>query len=195
MDEPLFFGHYYQGKNACRSSIPDVAQRTAVIIKIYTAAFPNLIVGDAEPFPAISTQQGWQADYAKWVGAFHNATGTALSFTDIDFNWGDPRLNRKDAPAMSDPVAIATLSRSVAQALRANGLSVGMFYTGFGGGPLTDARWMAQAREHMDAVERSGIKPDHIIMPTPTRSQASSPITQIATGADLRSPLHTIREI
>jgi hypothetical protein len=76
MDEPLFFGHYYQGKNACRSAVENVAQRTAVIVKIYTAAFPNLIVGDAEPFPAISNQQGWQADYAKWVRAFHAATGS-----------------------------------------------------------------------------------------------------------------------
>ena len=138
------------------------AQRTAVIVKIYTDAFPNVIVGDAEPFHAISDQKGWQADYAKWVAAFHTATGTALSFTAIDFNWGDPHLNRPGAPATSDPAAIATLSRSVAQVLRANGLIAGMLYTGFGGGPLTDARWMAQAREHMDAVERSGIKPDYI---------------------------------
>lgn len=164
MDEPLFFGHYYQGKNACRSPIENVAQRTAVIVKIYTAAFPDLIVGDAEPFPAISNQNGWQADYAKWVAAFHAATGTPLSFTDIDINWSDPRLNRPGPPATSDPGAIAGLSRTVAQVLRANKLAVGMYYTGFGGGPLTDARWMAQAREHMDAVEHAGIAPDHVII-------------------------------
>ncbi|MBV9456216.1 MAG: hypothetical protein JO141_01680 [Bradyrhizobium sp.] len=164
MDEPLFFGHYYQGKNACRSPIENVAQRTAVIVKIYTAAFPALTVGDAEPFPAISNQNGWQADYAKWVAAFHAATGTPLSFTDIDINWADPRLNRPGPSATSDPTAIAGLSRTVAQVLRANKLSVGMYYTGFGGGPLTDARWMAQAREHMDVVEHAGIAPDHIII-------------------------------
>jgi hypothetical protein len=162
MDEPLYFGHYYQGKNACRSTIQEVAQRTAVIVKIYAAAFPNLIVGDSEPFPAISNEKGWQGDYAKWVTAFHAAAGTPLSFTDIDFNWGDPALNRKDAPGMSNPAAIAALARTIAPVLRANGAAVGMIYTGFGGGQLTDARWMTQARAHMDAVESSGIKPDHI---------------------------------
>jgi hypothetical protein len=164
MDEPLYFGHYYQGKNACRSSIQEVAQRTAVIVKIYKAAFPNLIVGDSEPFPAISNEKGWQADYAKWVAGFRGASGSALSFTEIDFNWGDPRLTLPGTSGKSDGSAIATLSRMVAQTLRANGLSVGIIYTGFGGGPLTDARWMTQARGHMDAVEHSGIKPDHVVI-------------------------------
>jgi hypothetical protein len=167
MDEPLYFGHYYQGKNACRSAIQDVAQRAAVIVKIYTAAFPNLIVGDAEPFPAISTQQGWQADYAKWVGAFHNATGTSLSFTDIDFNWGDPRLNKKDPPTMSDPVAIATLSRSVAQVIRANGLSVGMFYTG-----LVRLRTHAGWRRPASIWMRSSVP---VSSPTTSSSRAGIP--------------------
>jgi hypothetical protein len=164
MDEPLFFGHYFQGKNACKSSIDDVARRTAVIVKIYTAAFPNLIAGDSEPFPAISNQPGWQADYAKWVQAFHRETGTPLSFTDIDINWGDPRLSRPGVPNVADAGAIAALSRSAAEVLRANGLAVGMFYTGFGAGPLTDAKWLAQAREHMDAVERAGINPDRVVI-------------------------------
>src|SRR6202043_2139937 len=63
MDEPLWFGHFFSGKNACRSSIADLASRVAVIVKIYTAAFPNVIVGDTEPFPAISNQPNWQAAY------------------------------------------------------------------------------------------------------------------------------------
>ena len=80
MDVLLWFGHYYGGKNACKSSIQNLAERVAVIIKIYTAAFPNVIVGDIEPFPAVSNQPNWQADYAAWVKAFHNATGTPLAF-------------------------------------------------------------------------------------------------------------------
>jgi len=184
MDEPLFFGHYYQGKNACRSAIEDVARRAAVIVKIYTAAFPNLIAGDAEPFPAISDQPGWQADYAKWVQAFRRESGTPLSHTEIDINWGDPHLSRPGAPNVADAGAIAALSRSVAQVLRANGLAVGMFYTGFGGGPLTDAKWVAQARQHMDAVEGSGINPDHVIItswdPHPVRTLPESDPSALA---------------
>jgi hypothetical protein len=167
MDEPLYFGHYYQGKNACGSSIEDVARRTAVIVKIYTAAFPNVIIGDSEPFPAISNAPGWQADYPRWVESFQRETGTALSFTDIDINWGDPHLSRPGGPPnVADATAIMDLSQRVAQVLRVNGLGVGMFYTGFGGGPLSDEKWMARARTHMDAVARSGINPDRLIFTT-----------------------------
>ena len=167
MDEPLYFGHYYQGKNACRSTIEDVAQRTAVIVKIYTAAFPNVIIGDSEPFPAISSAPGWQADYPRWVESFQRETSAALSFTDIDINWGDPHLSRPGGPPnVADAIAIVDLSQRVAQVLRANGLGVGMFYTGFGGGALSDEKWMAQARAHMDAVARSGINPDRLVFAT-----------------------------
>jgi hypothetical protein len=175
MDEPLYFGHYYQGKNACRDTIEDVARRTAVIVKIYTAAFPNAIIGESEPFPAIAANPGWQADYPRWVQAFHRETGTALSFTDIDINWGDPRLSRPGGPPnVADANAIMDLSRRVAEVLRANGLGVGMFYTGFGGGSLSDETWMAQARAHMDAVARSRINPDRLIFATWDRFPANS---------------------
>lgn len=35
MDEPLWFGHYYNGKNACHSSIDDVAERVAANLAAY----------------------------------------------------------------------------------------------------------------------------------------------------------------
>jgi hypothetical protein len=91
MDEPLWLGHYYTGKNACRSSIENVGERTAVIAKIYTAAFPNVIVGDGEPFPAISSQPNWEADYAAWTVAFRKATGTPLSHSSIWISTGEIR--------------------------------------------------------------------------------------------------------
>jgi hypothetical protein len=77
----------------CRSSIENVAERTAVIVKIDTAAFPNVIVGDTEPFPAVSSQPNWAADFAAWMTAFRKATGTPLAFLHLDFDWGDLRLN------------------------------------------------------------------------------------------------------
>jgi hypothetical protein len=80
MDEPLWFGHYYSDKNACRSSIDNLAERTAAIVKVYTAAFPNATVGDTEPFPAVSSEPNWAAGFAAWTQAFHRATGTQLAF-------------------------------------------------------------------------------------------------------------------
>jgi hypothetical protein len=49
MDDPLWFGHYYNGKNACHSSIDNVAERVAKNLHEYLKVFPNAIIGDGEP--------------------------------------------------------------------------------------------------------------------------------------------------
>ena len=67
MDEPLYFGHYYAGRNACRSSIDNTAQRAAAIVRVYQREFPQIIIGDTEPFPALAKQPGWQDDYQQWM--------------------------------------------------------------------------------------------------------------------------------
>jgi hypothetical protein len=159
MDEPLWFGHYYTGKNACRSSIENVAERTAVIVKIYTAAFPNVVVGDGEPFPAVSSQPNWAADFAAWPAAFRKATGTPLAFLNLDFNWGDPRLNTGSAHDGSNAAAVVALAREVSTVARRNGLRVGMFYWG---GGSSDAQWMDWARMHIREVEAAGVDFDFL---------------------------------
>ncbi len=56
MDEPLWFGHFYRGKNACQSSIPELASRVAVIVKIYSPSSrklcPTTTLGKAAVSPA-----------------------------------------------------------------------------------------------------------------------------------------------
>ena len=173
MDEPLYFGHYYDGKNACKSSLEDLSKRVAVIIKIFKAAFPNAIVEDVEPFPAVSNQSNWQADYGAWVRAFREATGTAIFGLQLDINWGAPRLNSGPGHTVPDAGAIASLARSAAAVARANGLQVGMIYNGTGG-PNTDAKWMQQARMHIDQVTASGIQPDQVIFTSWDKSPARS---------------------
>jgi hypothetical protein len=164
MDEPFWFGHFYAGKKACRSPIPNLASRVAVIVKIYTAAFPNLVVGDTEPFPAVSNQPNWQTAYTTWVKAFQVSTGTPLSFLHLDFNWGDPRLNSGPAHSTRSPAAIADLAKLAAAAGRESGLQIGMILNG-GGAPAagTDAEWIQQAHTHIRAIQTSGIHFDHLL--------------------------------
>jgi hypothetical protein len=161
MDEPLWFGHFYSGKNACRSSLQDLANRVAVIIKIYTAAFPHVAVGDIEPFPAVSNEPNWQSDLAAWVKAFHNATGTPLSFLRLDVNWDDPTLSMGPSHNTPSPVAISNLVRKAASSARQCGLQVAIIYNG--GAGTTDALWMQEARDHIRIVEGSGIHPEQVI--------------------------------
>jgi len=84
MDEPLFYGRYYDGHDACHSPIENVAERAAAIMREYRNAFPNIVIGDAEPFPAITDQHNWQADYKAWMKAFSVATGQNIAFLDVD---------------------------------------------------------------------------------------------------------------
>ncbi|MBV8750624.1 MAG: hypothetical protein JO103_13020 [Candidatus Eremiobacteraeota bacterium] len=163
MDEPMTFGYYYDGPHACKSSIRNVAQRVSVIINIYRAAFPNVVVGDTEAFPAISNHPNWETDWAAWSVAFHEATGKPLAFLHLDFNWGDPRLH--------DRAAIVALARSTAAVARANGQDVGMIVNGTGG-PNTDAGWMQQARDHADAIVASEINPDELAFTSWDKSPA-----------------------
>jgi|HubBroStandDraft_6_1064221.scaffolds.fasta_scaffold00070_54 hypothetical protein len=92
MDEPLWFGHYYNGKNACHSSIASVAERVAKNLREYLKVFPNVTIGDGEPFPAITDQPNWKDDYKHWIEAFHAKVGKELAFTDVDINWGGQEL-------------------------------------------------------------------------------------------------------
>jgi hypothetical protein len=88
MDEPLWFGHYYDGHMACHSSIENVAARVAANLREYQKYFPDVIVGDIEPFPSITSQATWQGDYKTWTQAFQHAVGKPISFLYVDINWG-----------------------------------------------------------------------------------------------------------
>lgn len=164
MDEPLWFGHFYNGKNACQSSIPELASRVAVIVKIYTAAFPNLVVGDIEPFPAVSKQPNWQSAFANWVKAFHSTVGTPLSFLRLDFNWGDESLSADGKHNVPDAAHIANLAKQVIPVARQNGLLVDMILNG-GGAPIarSDLDWTQQARMHIRALQAPGIHFDQVL--------------------------------
>ena len=164
MDEPLWFGHFYTGKNACQSSLAELVNRVAVIVKIYAAAFPNVLVGDVEPFPAVSNKPNWEAAYASWVKAFHSATGTSLNFLRLDFNWGDSSLSADHQHNTPDPAHIANLARQVNAVARQNGLLTDMIMNG-GGAPIahSDGEWMQQARMHIRALQAPGIRFDHVL--------------------------------
>ena len=90
MDEPLFYGHFYDGRNACHSSIANVAERAVAIMAEYKKLFPQVVIGDIEPVPAIAEHPGWQNEYRQWMTAFSAAMGQPLAFLQIDINWSKP---------------------------------------------------------------------------------------------------------
>jgi hypothetical protein len=132
-----------------------------------------------EPFRAVSSQPNWQAGYASWVKAFQAATGSALSFLHLDFDWWHPLLNSGAAHNVPNPAAIATLATQVAAVARQNGLQLGMIMNG-GGPPAarSDTDWLEQAQAHIRALRGSGAHFDHVLFETwdkyPTRSLPAS---------------------
>jgi hypothetical protein len=100
MDEPLWFGHYYNGKGACKSSVPDVARRVSANVVEYTRVFPAIQVGDIEPLPALTAQHFWRETFEQWRKEFAMATGRPLAFLHVDIDW-DNALWRKDLPLIA----------------------------------------------------------------------------------------------
>ena len=163
LDEPLYFGHYYTGANACQSSIADLARRNAVIVRVFTAAFPNVTIADIEPFPVLSMQPNWAADYATWLQAFYAQSGSTISILHMDFDWDQPSLYQYLIYPSS--TAIAGLAQQIAPVARAYGLKLGMIMNG-SASSTSDAAWVQTAQFHIDAIMASGIAPDQVLFET-----------------------------
>lgn len=149
MDEPLWNGHFYSGTNACHSSIANVAERVGSVLSEYRRTFPNVVIGDVEPFPSLSSQPNWEGDYKNWVRAFGQTVASSLAFLHIDVDWNSGDY----AAAIKGAVAVA----------KASGLKVGIIYNG-SDNAQSDRDWLDQANAHITFVEKTlSIHPDHII--------------------------------
>lgn len=83
-DEPLWFGHYYSGPNACQFSIAQIAQQVAANVKLIRQTFPNAVFVDEEPTDV--------EKYAKTgdVQKFYNLLaqyGTPVQSVTLDVQW------------------------------------------------------------------------------------------------------------
>jgi len=148
MDEPLYYGHYYVGRGACRSTIDNVAERVSQVLAAYQEVFPDVVIGDIEPAGAFRKPE-WRQDYRSWVKSFHEKVGVPLAFLrlDIDWNSGDP------LQAVEDGIALA----------RENGLKLQIVYNGRDN-DKSDIAWIENAKAHIRLVEsRLGGPPDAVI--------------------------------
>src|SRR5690242_8854167 len=74
MDEPLWFGHNYDGANGCRTSIADIAQDVAAKVVAIRRSFPAVRVGDIEPVGQKEPSE-WLDQVAEWMSAYRAAVG------------------------------------------------------------------------------------------------------------------------
>jgi hypothetical protein len=105
IDEALFFGRWYAGKSACHASLDAVAADVAANFKAYQAVFPNVRLGDVEPFgpPPDGDKPGfnWVKTTQDWINALQAKTGAPLAFFHEDItDWRRPPSDY--LPAISD---------------------------------------------------------------------------------------------
>lgn len=146
MDEPIYFSTLYNGANACQWTVDQMAANAAMSIRALLAQFPDVLIGDIEPFPVSASN--WLPQYQAGIEAFRNAFGFPPAFFDADVEW--------DAPSY-----LADLD-SVRKMLASEGVPFGIIYNG-NANDTSDSQWIQSATQHMLAVELNLGSPDQVI--------------------------------
>lgn len=137
MDEPLWFGHHYDGLHACHSTIPAVARNVAKNVAEMKAIFPNIRIGDIEPLGGTRNAADWLNDVAQWIAAYRATTGENLAFFHVDMVWGEQWHD---------------LLGGLAPVLAAAGIRLGIIYDG-DPDDQTGVAWAQRAEQRFAAVE------------------------------------------
>jgi hypothetical protein len=139
MDEPYFFASLYDGPNACRWPVEQVAAEVARFVQEVRAARPSIVIGDIEPLAGAATA----GRYEEWMAAFRSVAGAPLPFFHLDLDWG-----RTGWPAES---------LRLQEYARSHGTRFGMIYNGTA--EPTDAMWLGAAWSHVATHELDGAGP------------------------------------
>jgi len=144
LDEPWYFGHVYNGPNACHLTVEEVAQGAATFVDNVHEEFPWVVVGDIEPTPLPVTAGG----LAEWMDAYRSALGTEMGFLHLDLDWSQSTWSEfaLDVEAEGDARDVPT----------------GIIYTG--GAAPSNEDWIGLAGQRaLDHEDRDGGEPDHVI--------------------------------
>lgn len=148
MDEPLWYGHYYKGANACKNDLTTIAQDVAEKVKQVRDMFPGVKIGESEPLIAVVEQDGI-AGLEKWLEAYRRAVGEPLGFIRLDMEWQGPWRQRVPA---------------IAQLLHREGVALQVIYNG-SGQDKSDDEWVNHATQHAKDFEGL-VKPDSVAIQT-----------------------------
>ena len=144
-DEPYFYGHFYDGPQACHWSEEKIAKDIDTFIQQARVIFPDVIIGDIEPV----TGPADSAAYQNWLVEFKQVNGYDLAFLHLDVGWGENGWPEK--------------IKSIEEFGRERNIPIGIIYTGNFQDPNTEA-WLAIAGERVKRYElETNGQPDHVI--------------------------------
>jgi hypothetical protein len=140
MDEPLFYGHDYGGKNACKFSINEVAESVAKSVNMIRSYYPKVQFVLVEPEQSLAGGVGELSTFLDAYKANLNELPAAVRF---DIAWGQEdkwhREWHRDIPQFI-------------HMLKARGIGYSIIYDAGrvnGRVPTTDAGWIASAKANV----------------------------------------------
>jgi len=138
MDEPLWFGHVFDGRLACRATLAEIARDVAVKVADVRRLFPAVVVGDIEPIGSPAAPHDWIDQLMLWSAEYRAATGTPLAFVHADVQW-----------SQAWQPGVETLNRQ----LTADGIRFGVIMNG-DPDEATGVAWTSHASQRSHAVRR-----------------------------------------
>ena len=140
MDEPLYFGHDYAGKNACRFSIEQVADSVAMNVRMIRSYYPQVQFIETEPPQALT---GGVAEYSQFLDAYQARLHELPIAVRFDIAWGTVNAQHREwHQAIPEFIAM----------LKARGIGYSIIYDAgrvAGKIPDTDAGWVASAKANV----------------------------------------------
>ena len=163
LDEPLYFGHAFKGREAmsyeshpptpCLASIQELAHETASKLALVRKIFPDVKVGDVEPvgmFPNSGPE--FRSMLSQWFQAYETETSRKFDFFDIDCAW----LRQDWQPQFEDAVSAVQQAR----------IPLGVIFGGTRA-DASDQEWLQSARDHIHLIEiKLGHRPARAIFQT-----------------------------
>lgn len=148
MDEPLYFGRDYSGKNACRFTIAEVAKGVAESEATIRSYHPSVKFILAEPEVALP---GGAAELAEFLDALKSVAHEYPSSVRFDVQW------RRDWRNQLPPFVAM---------LKQRGIGYNVVYNA-AGGIKDDGAWVANAKDNSQAFASTiRARPDHIMIQT-----------------------------
>ena len=145
LDEPYYFGHFYDGPNACHWSAEKIAGEVDEFTQAVRKIFPDVIVGDTEPLAG----PGGAKAYSDWLDIFHRVNGYHLAFLHMDIDWARPKWHEEVKAIQQHGLQI--------------GVPVGIIYNG-NAADKTDEDFLSATGERVKKLElTTGVQPDHVL--------------------------------
>ncbi|MHB8476751.1 MAG: hypothetical protein ACYDBZ_10760 [Steroidobacteraceae bacterium] len=149
MDEPLTYGHFFNGRNACHYSMNDLAAGVAGEIKKFRDVLPDIQVVEDEALSGIGSPD----ELGQWLDALKAQLGPQMPVT-IHF---DVQWDAHNKPWQQ-------LAEAQVKTVLRHGYRFGII---FDGNPQdqTDEAWIRTAESHIKAWEGTIRElPDHVVI-------------------------------